>query len=322
MTPDQVPFHTIVKALQDSPQFPAAYLKYFSDIDPDSLASLKQAWPEIPLERKRSLLERLEALIDEDTLVSFDDLARWLLDDPDAEVRGRALRLLVECEDPRLVPACIRMMEADSGEDVRAEAAGLLGSFVMLGELEEIAPKVHHEVEDALLRVANGEGAPAVRRRALESMGFSSRPEATALIESAFRRSEPSWKASALFAMGRSSDERWREHVMEMLMNDQPAIRLAAVQAAGELGLTEARPVIFRILEDEEEDDVTSAAIWSLSQIGGEDARIFLENLIAETEDDEMTGFLEDALENLAFNEDLERFELMSFDPEDEEPED
>jgi hypothetical protein len=38
---------------------------------------------------------------------------------------------------------------------------------------------------------------------------------------------------------------------------------------------------MLQMLEDEEEDDdVVSAAIWSLSQIGGEDARIYLVNLI------------------------------------------
>jgi hypothetical protein len=35
-------------------------------------------------------------------------------------------------------------------------------------------------------------------------------------------------------------------------------------------------------------------------------------------EDDEQIEFLEEALDNLAFTEDLDRFDLMSYDPDDE----
>jgi hypothetical protein len=38
--------------------------------------------------------------------------------------------------------------------------------------------------------------------------------------------------------------------------------------------------------------------------------------LLDQTEDDEQIEFLEDALDNLAFTEDLDRFDLLAFDPE------
>src|SRR5574338_971464 len=117
MNENQVPFQRVVDALLDRKEFPAAYLQYFSDIDPASLEALMQAWPRVPLKRKHSLLKKLEGLIDEDTLVSFDDLARALLTDEDAEVRARAIRLLAECDDPRLVPAYIDMLEKDASEE-------------------------------------------------------------------------------------------------------------------------------------------------------------------------------------------------------------
>jgi hypothetical protein len=69
------------------------------------------------------------------------------------------------------------------------------------------------------------------------------------------------------------------------------------------------------MLETEDDGDLISAAIWSLSQIGGEDVQIYIESLIDSTEDEELIEFLEEALENLAFTEDLNRFELMAFDP-------
>ena len=120
--------------------------------------------------------------------------------------------------------------------------------------------------------------------------------------------------------MGRSADERWEEEVVGMLMSPEPAVQLAAVQAAGELGLGSAGPILLKLLEDEEDPGLIEAAIWSLSQIGGEDARVYIESVLDLAEDDEQVEFLEDALENLAFTEDLERFDLMAFDKgEDEE---
>jgi hypothetical protein len=72
------------------------------------------------------------------------------------------------------------------------------------------------------------------------------------------------------------------------------------------------------MLNEEEDSTVLSAAIWSLSQIGGEDVRTYLENILDQTEDEELIAFLEEALDNLAFTEDLERFDLFSFDPDED----
>lgn len=319
MTEHHVPFQSVVEALLDSQDFPRRYLQYFSDIEPASLALLLEAWPRVKTARKRALLKHLETTLAEDTLVSYDDFARALLEDPESSTRRSAIRLLVDCDDPKLVPAYVRMLETDEDPTTRAEAATALGHFVMLGELEEIPSKMHRQAEEALLRAANGQTDAKVCRHAVEALGFSSRPEVTTLIESAFRRADHEWRASALVAMGRSSDDRWQEQVISMLMSENPRERLAAAQAAGELGLALARPLIIRLLEEEEDDDITTAAIWALSQIGGEDARTYIESLLDITEDEDQIDFLEEALENLDFTEDLERFDLLAFDPENEE---
>lgn len=317
MPETRVPFQSVVDALLDGKDFPRRYLPYFSDIDPASLSLLLEAWPRVKPTRKRTLFNQLESLAETDTLVSFDDLARALLTDTDSEVRARAIRLLVDCDDQKLVPAYIKILGQDDDSSVRAEAARALGQFVMLGELEEISAAHHHNAEDALFRSESDDDDADVRRAALESLGFSSRLEVPTLIESAFRRADPDWRASALIAMGRSNDDRWEDEVLSMLLNDLPSVQLAAVQAAGELALTSAGPILLGMLQDLEEevnDEVISAAIWSLSQIGGEEARLFITDLLDQTEDEDLTEFLEEALENLAFTEDLERFDLLSFD--------
>jgi HEAT repeat protein len=319
MPEDLLPFQKVLDVLlNDSKDIHRRYLAEFSDIEPASLKLLLETWPRIEQSRKLLLLERLNTLANEDTLVSFDDLGRALLTDTDPQVRIRALRLLIECEDTRLVPIYTDMLINDSEVAVRAEAASTLGIFVQLGEFEDIPSVVHHKVEDVLLKVLNGEDEPSVRRRALEALGFSSRDEVPVLIESSFKRQDPDWQASALFAMGRSNDERWSDAVLQMIASENRRIRLAAVQAAGELGLALARPLLLRLLEEEFDDAITGAAIWSLSQIGGEDVRIYLQNLLDNVEDDDdQAAFLEEALDNLAFTEDMARFDMLALDADD-----
>lgn len=312
-------FQSVLDALlSDRREFPRRYLQEFSDIGTLELKTLLDVWPQVKPGRKLTLLEELDALAENDTLVSFDDLARALLTDPEPDVRTRAIRLLDEYEDPKVVPSYLDMLKNDPDLDVRVEAANALHLFVDLGELEEISEDIYHQIEDALLASAASEDNVRVRRVALESLGYSSRAEVTTLIESAFHRSDPAWQASALVAMGRSADDRWGDEVTRSLVHVDDRIRKAAVQAAGELSLHSARPILLKMLGEEEEPTILSAVIWSLSQIGGEDVRTYLENLLDQLEDDEQIAFLEEALDNLAFTEDLDRFDLLAYDPDDE----
>lgn len=312
-------FQSVLDALlSDRKDFPRTYLQEFSDIGALELKTLLDVWPRVQLSRKLTLLEKLDALAEVDTLVSFDDVARALLTDPEPEVRTRAIRLLDEYEDPKVVPSYLDMLKNDPSVDVRREAANALSLFVDLGELEKIPESVYHQVEDSLLASAASEDDMRVRRTALESLGYSSRTEVITLIDSAFHRQDPNWQASALVAMGRSADDHWDEEVTRSLVHVDDRIRKAAVQAAGELSLQSARPILLKMLGEEEDADILSAVIWSLSQIGGEDVRTYLENLLDQLEDDEQIAFLEEALDNLSFTEDLERFDLLAVDPDDE----
>lgn len=316
MNEELLPFQKVLDVLlEDGKDIPAGYLNMFSDIEPAALESLQGTWPRIGLNRKLLLLDQLNTLANKETLVSFDNLGRALLTDAEPQVRIRAMRLLIECEDARLVPQYINMLTTDKDVDVRAEAASTLGIFVQMGEVDDIPDDLHHQIEDILLEVFNGEDDPSVRRRVLEALGFSSRDEVSVLIESSFNRQDPDWTASAIFAMGRSSDERWADHVLRVLVSENRRIRLAAVQASGELGLGLARPLLLRLLEEEFDEAVSGAAIWSLSQIGGEDVRLYLQNLLDKVEDDdEQAAFLEEALDNLTFAEDMSSFDMLALD--------
>lgn len=317
MNTKKTSFQTVLDSLLDTGKdFPRRYLQYFSDIGPLELKTLLDVWSRVKPDRKLSLLKGLKASADNDTLVNYDDFARAILHDPDASVRVQAIRLLDECEDIHLIPAFIELLKNDPNAGVRAQAAAALGLFVDLGELEEIAEEAYGEVHAALLESAQGADEAKVRRNALEALGWSSNPNVVALIESAFEGSID-WKVSALTAMGRSADDRWEDRVLRSLLDDNVKIRKAAVQSAGMLALKSARLPLLRMLESEEDGDVMTAVIWSLSQIGGEDVQTYLETLLDQAEDEDLIEFLEDALDNLAFTEDLERFDLLAFNPDD-----
>jgi HEAT repeat protein len=316
---DRTTFQQVLETLlDDSRPFPPVYLNRFSDLDPVNLKALKAVWDRIPVLRKRSFMEDLEETAEVDTLVSFDDLARHALTDDDAEVRVTAIRLLWENEDRHLVPTFIDMMENDPDYQVRATAASALGLFEYLGELEELPEKTHQLVEDKLLAVTRGEDHPLVRRRALESLGYSSREEVADLLRETYERGNTEWLASALFAMGRSAEEKWGPSILRMFGHDQPSVREEAVRAAGELELASARDSLMEMTVEDPDEDVQMAALWSLSQIGGLGVRPLLERLFEETEDEEIADFIEEALENLSFTEDMASFDMLDIDVDEE----
>ena len=206
----QTSFQSILDSLQETKKdFPRTYLPYFSDLDPGALEALLEIWPRLKPPRKLLLLDGLVNLMDSDTFVSFEDIGRAFLDDPDGEIRSRAIRLLAESDDPNLVRRMIEILKNDADLAPRMEAAHLLGEFVLLGELEELPRDLHQKAEDALMAIVSGDEHASLRRLCLEAVGFSTRVEVETLIHTAFNRSEPAWVASALIAMGRSNDDQW-----------------------------------------------------------------------------------------------------------------
>jgi len=210
------------------------------------------------------------------------------------------------------------MMEKDNNDNVRAAAAGALGKYVYLGELEEIPARMLKAIEEALISCINGDDLPIVRRAALESLGYSGRDEVNTIIQSAYTSDDKEWVASALFAMGRSANKIWRPKVLSMLEHKRPLIRCEAARAAGELEIGEALPFLIEMVDDPDEN-TRIASIWSLSQIGGEGVRDLLEELSNEAEDDEEIEFLVDALANLEFNLGMQFFPLIDIMEEEED---
>jgi HEAT repeat protein len=309
--PKPIPFNKLIEALLDeSTPFSPRYLSRLSDLEPADLALLAKTWPKVSLRRREALLEDLEEVHLADDLLNFEEVARIALKDSVASVRRRAISILREYELVDLLPTFVHMSENDPDAEVRAASAAALATYIYMGEIEDISPRKLLRVEECLLSLLNGSDTPLVRRRALEALGFSSRPEVVEQIEKAYASPDIDWLVSALFAMGRSANTRWSAQVLKMLDHKRPAVRAEAASAAGELEIKAAVPRLLELLEDVDMD-VRMASIWAVSQVGGEGVRSALENMLETTDTDEEADQIDNALDNLDFTEEMRDLALL-----------
>jgi HEAT repeat protein len=312
-------FKSIMARLADTSRpVPMASLYHLSDLKKEDQAAFEKLWNEMADERRLHILQNLHEIAEANFEVVFDNVFRLGLDDESPEVRALAIKSLWESEDESLIAPFLDAMQHDPDALVRASAASSLGRFVYLGELEEISAAAARRVEDALLDVIMGEDELEVRRRALEAVAYSSRPELEALIDEAYESPEDLLRLSAVFAMGRSADdERWSDIVRAELENSDPEMRFEAARAAGELELQLAGPELAELATDPD-TQVREAAIWSLGQIGGDFARQALTDLLEATDDEDEQDYIEEALANLDYTDEIQSFALFDIGPDDD----
>jgi HEAT repeat protein len=320
--PTKITLQQLFNALVDidTPLHPR-FLYRLSDMEKADLDQLQVVWPKVPVWRRQALLEDIERLSESDLLLSFEAFSRFTLRDEDPTVRALAVRTLWDYDEIDLIPVFIQMLQSDPSAEVRAAVASALARFVYIGELEEIPERTLRQVEDALIAVFHSKDELEVRRATLESLGYSSREEVDELIRSAYASDDKLWKASALLAMGRSANPEWQPQVMEMLDSHLPLLRAEAARAAGELEFKEAVPLLLELIDDPD-NNTRQASIWSLSQLGGEGVQETLQRLYQETDDEHELELIEEAIDNLMFNEGLPLMPLFDFPKEDEDGDD
>jgi HEAT repeat protein len=288
---------SLLANLQD-PREPvkSALLYRLSSPIPEDLEALKAIWLRIPETRRRLLLSRMLEAAEASFELDFREVATFALDDEDAEVRSLAIANLWEDVGSAFMEKLLDILENDIAEQARSAAAQSLGRYVLLGELGKYDSAKARLVEEALLLVCDApEETLEVQRRALEALSYSGRDEVPSLIEDAYHHSEPKMRASALFAMGQSADERWTGYVMASLSDQSPELRYEAVRAAGELEIAEALPRLIELMRDSDRE-VVEAAIWSVGMVGGASARQALLLFSEQTYDEALLEMIEDAL--------------------------
>lgn len=297
-------------------------LYHLSNLERADAERVWEVWTELPVTVRRKVAQTMVDIAESDFEVNFGELFRLALQDEDAEVRLAAVEGLWEDDDVRLVPVLAGLLLRDPSAAVRAAAATSLGRFLLSGELGKIRPRPHQEAFQALLTACTNEAEDLeVRRRALESLAYSGEEVVVALIRAAYQHPDERMRISAVFAMGRSADDRWAAEVMRELHNPNPAMRYEAARACGELALEDAVPELVSLVDDVD-PEVQEAAIWALGQIGGDEARRVL-NACRRSDNEAIRSAARDALRELEFlHGDLGAFLLFDFLEDEEEEED
>lgn len=298
---------------------PLDQLYALSDLSLQDMEMLRRTWGLVPVQTRRAVIAELVQHAKEDLFLILGRTLRVALDDSDAQVRAAAVKGLWEDGQPDLIGPLVQLLHNDPVSEVRAAAATGLGGFVLAGELEELEAAFAMRAEEALLSILTDEMQPLeVRRRALESIAFSGETGVRQLIEDAYYSPDPAMRVSAVFAMGRSADVRWRGLVRAELQNPSAAMRAEAAIACGELEARAALNDLLTLLGDRD-SVVRLAAIYALGHIGGSDARDALEAVMLSDNSEEAEA-AENALEEMAFYADMEAVSLFD-ESEDEDEE-
>lgn len=276
-----------------------------SDLSRSDVEVVESAWSEVPVARRRRLLEWLVESSTERIELLFGRLLRIALRDEDETVRVLAINGLWEDTEADLIGPLTAILRSDTSEAARGAAASALGAFVLAGELDELDASLAMRAEQALLvAMQSAEEAIPVQARALESLAYSSEAGLRQMIEDAYYAPHDEMRLSAVRAMGRSADSRWRSMVRAELASNDTEMRAEAARAAGELELKAALPDLIALVEDDALL-VRLAAIEALGHVGGKEARDLLRSIANDADVEEMQA-AENALEEMLFFEEME----------------
>ncbi len=275
------PIDEIISELQNSDKpLSSVKLTELSSINSEELQLFKEVWPTIERKRRQQAVSRLVELAEENFELDFDNVFKNCLDDPDAEVRSRAIDGLWENEEPSLINTLLNLLEHDRSERVQAAAAAALGRFVMLAEHQKLHSSYSSKIYQALLAaIGDNRQALEVRRRALEAIAPMGSPKVEKAISEAYHNGHPKLRASSIYAMGKNCNPAWLPILLKELANADAEIRYEAAGACGEIGEEEAVPYLTNLVEDPDLE-VQLATIQALGKIGGTEAKNRLEQCL------------------------------------------
>lgn len=276
-------------------------LAVFSDLSRAAAEEARRAWTLVPLQRRRAVVSSVTELFAENLDLDFGAFLRIAVDDSDPVVQRFAVTgLAEEGASVDLMGRYVQLLQSAQDVELRAAAAAALGAYILDGELEELDAAMAMRAEQALMAVLTDPKEPSVvQSRALESIAYSGELGVRQLIEDAYYSPDETRRLSALVAMGRSADVRWRRLARAELTNPDPAMRARAALACGELEAKSALSDLLHLLLDPDQA-VRLAAMFALSHIGGPQARAALQTIYESGEDVESYA-AEQALEEMDF---------------------
>lgn len=278
---------------------PASIFYGLADLTAPEAAQLLPVWDALSGDYRVRLMQRAAEAAETNLELHYRILGLIGLSDPEAGVRQAAIEVLWEDETLDVMNRLIQLARNDPEERVRAAALSGLGRYILLGELGDLPESETVRAQEIAIELLQNERQPVeIRRRALEAIANCSHEIVPGAIQRAYRSADHEMHVSAVFAMGRTCDDRWEDLVMQELDSEDAEMRYEAARAAGEIELTASVPRLAQLLT-EDDREIREIAVWSLGEIGGKEATRILRALleVAEEEDDEvLVEAVEDAL--------------------------
>ncbi|MGB9722523.1 MAG: HEAT repeat domain-containing protein [Chloroflexia bacterium] len=276
-------------------------LRCLSNPQAEHLATFREAWPRASRERRRQVVRALAQLSEDNPDLNFRDVLFFCLADPDEGVRSAAIEGLTDDEGFSLLERLLLMAAEDPSPTVRSEAILALGRFVYMMETTDLLEEYRHRLLRLLLGIFDDPQTPLeVRRRAVETVSYiGDSAEVEEVILRAYNTAEREMRVSAIHAMGHHMAERWQPFLERELASPDPEMRYEAAWACGEIGDPRWVPHLAPLLDDADHE-VVRAAIWALGEIGGVQARRLLERCL-EREEEDIREAAEEALHTLRF---------------------
>ena len=228
--------------------------------------------------------------------------------DEDEDVRGAALRALGRIRDPAVIPELIEVLGTPEAS--------------LPQRICEILVRFGDAAVDPLCRELGNQESEVRRMWAAEILGWLGNAGASIPLIDALGDVNPEVRAKSAGALGKLSESRAIDRLLEMLLSDPiPFVRTRVAQALGAIGNPRVIDHLVQVLKDPEWW-VRIRAIEALEQIGKKSAGTLLAAL--EDEDGEVRrraataldrmGYVRDSveiLENEGFRPDLYRILLL-----------
>ncbi len=320
MIKKRITFEEVLECLEQEKELTLAQLFGLSDLRQDEVDIFRDVWSRFQDTYRAVMIQQMVELAEGNFEANFKAVFRACLNDGDERVRTWAIEGLWEDEREDLIPVFEEMAKEDTAVSVRASAVAALGKFVLRSELHDWHEMHNHLVHEVLSPIIDcSDENLEVRRRAVEAIAYSGNEGVTDLIRAAyFGYEEEKMRVSAVFAMGRSADKRWKNIVVEETRSPNPAMRYEAARACGELVARDAVKSLISLVEQDPDRDVQEAAIWALGQIGGRQARRALE-CYYELNDERLRQAVEEAWGELELSDNLEDWLMLDFAPDEVE---
>ena len=241
----------------ESAVVPSTVVYGLSELTGDELKAVVPIWSRLSAVAKHRVLSALNEASEAMFELSFREIAMLSLGDKSSLVRAKAIDLLWTDESAETMQELMRLAEFDPDVKIRSRALESLGRFLLLGEYGDIPADLAAQAQALTYAIHKNKLEPVeIRRRALEALANSSHGAVDQLILAAYADGNIELRIGALFAMGRTCNQIWRDQLLEELESDNneyvyEAIRACghiqvadSVQRIGELALSEDR--IFR----------------------------------------------------------------------------